>query len=437
MVGVRTDAGALLSPKLYSKSMGTIDRIDNRVVVTRDLVDFHRLLAVIHHIVEQLGYTEVVLDLSQCTSAFQTSMLSLCAQVIAYRNSGISFDLVPPNDRRLSNLFRNANWAYFLDPRQFEPSIFRGHSQVPATQYQNPEEQQSAVNRIVDVMLGAIPDLKRSDFAAFEWAVNEVSDNVLVHSQSAVGGLVQVSTFSRGTKQVQFVVADAGIGIPKSLRSGRLPISSDAEALDLAIREGVTRDTSVGQGNGLYGSYRICSQSGGGFLVDSGYARLRYHPSSGLSIHSQGIPYSGTLVVATIDFSNPKLLEDALAFKGVKYTPVDRVDTKYASNEQGDIHFRLQHEALSFGSRVSGKPIQTKLLNLARMSGVRTIHIDFEGVPLLSSSFADEAFAKPFLALGPIEFMQRMRLLNMTDAVEALVNRAIAQRMQVGRSDVS
>ena len=177
-------------------------------------------------------------------------MLSVCAQVIKYRAAGIDFTLVPPESQTLHNLFRNTNWGYFLDPRQYEPSSFRGHTRIPATQYRTPEDQQNAVNRIVDVMLGALPDLERSDFAAFEWSINELTDNVLVHAESAFGGLVQVSTFSRNEKRVQFVVADAGIGIPTSLRRGLPEIRSDTEALDRAIREGVTRDSASGRVTG-------------------------------------------------------------------------------------------------------------------------------------------------------------------------------------------
>lgn len=415
--------------------MSTIDRTDNRIVVRGELRDFHRLLSMLYVAVEKLEYPDVVLDLGQCTSAFQNTMLSVCVQVLAYRNAGVSFELVPPAAKKLSNLFRNTNWGYFLDPRQFAPSSFRGHTQIPATQYRSPAEQQAAVNRIVNVMLGAIPDLERTDFAAFEWAVNEITDNVLVHSESPVGGLVQVSTFTRGTKQVQFVVADAGIGIPKSLRSGRPDITSDTDALDHAIREGVTRDIAIGQGNGLFGSYQICNKSHGEFFVDSGYARLHYSPHGGLAVTGQVVPFGGTLVVATIDFSDPKLLAEALAFRGVKYKPVDYVDIQYAFNADGDILVKLLEECPSFGSRVSGKPLRNKLLNLAKMSGAGVICVDFANVPIMSSSFADEAFGKLFLALGPVVFMQRIRLHNMIDTVQGLVNRAIAQRMQTGLSD--
>lgn len=185
----------------------------------------------------------------------------------------------------------------------------------------------------------------------------------------------------------------------------------------------------------MFGSYQICTISQGEFLVDSGHARLAFHPNRGLSIKNQTIPYSGTLVIATIDFSDPKLLEEALAFNGVKYTPIDFVETKSTFNPAGDIHFKLLDESTSFGSRVSGKPVRQKLQNLLKMSGNAIVCVDFAGVPILSSSFADEAFGKLFHILGPISFMQRVKLHNMIGTVEGLVNKAIAQRMQVGLSD--
>jgi STAS-like domain of unknown function (DUF4325) len=147
------------------------------------------------------------------------------------------------------------------------------------------------------------------------------------------------------------------------------------------------------------------------------------------------VPYSGTLVVATIDFSDSKLLEDALSFKGVKHRPIDFIETSYETNDIGDIIFKMIDESSSFGSRVSGKPVRNKLLNLLGMNTSGIISIDFEGVPLLSSSFADEAFGKLFLSIGPMKFMQRIKLVNLTGVAEGLINKAIAQRMQTGVSD--
>lgn len=415
--------------------MSQIERDQNHIRVKGDLRDFHFLLSQVHQCIELAGFPELVLDLSECTSAFQNSMLSVCAQIIAYREAGVDTELIPPLDSRLKNLFRNTNWGHYLDPHKFDLSQFRGYTRIPATRYKTPDEQQNAVNRIVNVILGALPDMQRSNLASFEWAVNEITDNVMLHSQSSIGGLVQVSTFQRNTKSVQFVVADAGVGIPHTLKTGRPEINSDTDALDQAIREGITRDTNIGQGNGLFGTYRVCSKSNGFFQVDSGHARLEYHPKHGLSIVNQKIPYSGTLVVATVDFSDPALLEDALSFGGKPYAPTDYVETRYESYEGEPIEFLLTQECHAFGSRVSGRPLRQKLHNIINMSGFTQVVVDFDGVPVVSSSFADEVFGKLFLQLGPIQFMQNVKFKNMADTVESLVNKAISQRMQHGSAD--
>lgn len=412
-----------------------ITRNGNEIKVSGDLDDFHVILSSIHSAIEKAGYNEIILDLSECTSAFQNSMLSVCAQILAYRKAGIEFSLVPPTYKILNNLFRNTGWGHFLDPRKFDPSNFRGYTRIPATQYRNPSEQQIAVNKIVNVILGAIPDMNRSDFAAFEWSVNEITDNVLVHSDSSIGGLVQVSTFQKNKKQVQFVVADAGVGIPTTLREGHLEITSDPDALDKAIKEGITRDKKVGQGNGLFGSYEICSKSKGYFEIHSGHARLEYTERKGLSITYQKIPYSGTIVVATIDFSEPRLLEEALRFGGKKYQPIDSVETKYEVSDDGKLYFLLSEESTSYGSRVAGRPIRNKLSNLLKMGSNQKVVIDMKGIALISSSFADEAFGKLFLEYGAITFMQKFEFVNMMDTVKYLIDKAIAQRMNAGVID--
>lgn len=413
---------------------GPIYREDHKIIVAGDLIDFRKLLSHIHIAIDKLGYDDIIIDMSDCTSAFQNAMLSVCAQVLAYRESGRDFLLKLPEKKTLRNLFMNTNWAYLIDPYRHDQSSFKGHTTIPATQYKTSDQQQSAVNRIINVILGAIPDMQRSEFAAFEWSVNELTDNVLVHSNSPVGGLVQVSVFQRSRKLVQFAVADSGIGIPASLKAGHPEIHSDTVALDKAIREGVTRDKKLGQGNGLFGSYQICCRGYGELSVHSGHAKLQSRGTK-LSIADEKVPYDGTFVVATIDFSEPDLLADALQFKGKKFTPVDYVETNYEGIEDNRIIFKLKEEADSFGSRVSGKPIRTKLANLLQMAHGYKVHIDFEGIPIISSSFADEAFAKLFLEAGAVEFMQKFEFINAMETVTQLINKAISQRVSSGVVD--
>lgn len=416
-------------------SNGRIYRSGNRLVFEGQflLSDLLRPLVGLHQAVQDQGYRDLVLDFSGCTAAFAGPMLALCAQVMRLNAARVDTSLVLPADDRLARLFRNANWAHFLEPRNYLQSEFKGHTQVPATHFSSGTDQQRAVNRIMNAILGAIPELERKELSALEWSINEITDNVLNHAQSPIGGLVQVSTFQRSRKRVEYIVADAGIGIPTTLRATHPSISSDAESLERAIREGVTRDVEVGQGNGLFGSYQICSHSNGFFQIESGYGKLVFTDRDGLKISTERIPYEGTLVAAQIDFSVPHLLDEALKFGGKVYDRTDYVELRYEQHGTEDLVFRLADESQSFGSRVAGAPVRKKLANLASMLPGRRIVLDFEGVPLLSSSFADEAIGKLFAELGPLAFMQRFEFRNIDSTARQLVDRAIAQRMSVGR----
>lgn len=411
-----------------------IYRTGNRLVFDGQflLSDLLRPLVGLHQAVQDAGYRDLIIDFSQCTAAFAAPMLALCAQVMRLRSAHVDTELILPIDGKLNRLFRNANWAHLIEPRNYPPSEFRGHTQVPATHFTNAEEQRQAVNRIVNAVLGAIPELDRRELSALEWSINEITDNVLNHAQSSIGGLVQVSTFQRTRKRIEYIVADAGLGIPTTLRSTHPALTSDASALEQAIREGVTRDKSIGQGNGLFGSYRICSHSNGFFQVESGYGKLMFSDREGLRITTERIPYGGTLVAAQIDFSVPRLLEEALSFGGVVYQRTDYVELRYEQHGTEDLLFTLAEESTSFGSRIAGAPIRKKLLNLAGMCPGRKILLDFNGVPLVSSSFADEVVGKLFAELGPLAFMQIFEFRNIDPTVRQLVDRAIAQRMAVG-----
>mgnify|MGYP001059170191 CR=1 FL=1 len=414
--------------------MSNIYRNENRIVFEGEftIFDLHRPLAAIHHAVQTDGYQDVEFDFSECTAALPAPMLALCAQVSRLQHAQIGTQLSLPTDEKLKRLFINSNWASIISPRQFEPSNFRGHTQVPATQYKTTDDQFKAVNRIANAILGAIPGLERNDFAALEWSINELTDNVLVHSQSPVGGFVQVSTFQSKAKRVLFMVADAGIGIPASLRQGHHNISSDADALDKAIREGVTRDKSIGQGNGLFGSYQICSGSGGKFQLESGYGKLSYSEKNGLRINTEKIPYEGTLVIAEINFSIPPLLEEALKFNAKKYTPLDHIEKYYEHPIEVSVIFKISAETNSFGSRVAGTPLRKSLLNLAKMCTDYHVIIDFSDVALISSSFADELVAKLFVEVGAISFMSRFKFNGVSPTVKSLIDKAISQRVAVG-----
>jgi len=390
--------------------------------------DFHRMLATIHNMVERSHFADIVLDFTNCQAAFAGPMLAISARIIALRKQGISTKILLPSDPKIARLFRNTNWAYLLDPENFAHSDYQGREHVSAIAFTNAKEQQAAVTKLIDIILETTDpttQLDRGDLAAIEWALSEVTDNVLTHAQSPLGGIVQLSRL-RQKKLLEIVVVDYGLGIPNTLRSG-YPQISDTDALSQSIQEGVTRDPEIGQGNGLFGTYELARVSGGFLELHSGYARLSLQKTNQTTTQ-EPIPMKGTLLVAGLRYGDPNALAKALRFSGRQHHPSDSIEIRYEMNEESVIRFLIREEVESFRSRPSASPLRTKIENLRKLSPTNQIVLDFLGISLVSSSFADELVGKLFLRLGPTQFMNAILIVNANADIRNLLDRAILQR---------
>lgn len=392
-----------------------------------DRSDLRRLLAALHNL-RKTGFKTANLDLTQLTKAYTPEMLPLATQCRSLLHNGFEVLLELPSDGKLRRLFENSNWAYLIDPRSHDRSQFDSPQHLPAVIYTNPDEQFDAVEKVIDLSLRNLNLTDRQQLASIEWSVNEIADNVLNHAHSMIGGVIQVSARS-DKNTIEYVVCDAGLSIPRTLREAHRSIATDLEALDRAIREGVTRNIKTNMGNGLFGSYRLAELSGGSFHIYSGYASLNYTPKNGLHVLQESIPFSGSLVVCTIEVSNVELLSEALTFRGQKFTPYS-VAEQISDDEK--VTIALAEESHFFGSRPAAKPVRQKIENLVRTTSAQ-VTIDLSEVPLVSSSFADEVFGKLFVDLGPLQFMSRITIAGGNSIVRKLIDRAISQRAAIGQ----
>jgi hypothetical protein len=370
-------------------------------------------------------------------------MLPIICQTAVLRERGCEVTIALPQDETLQRLFLNANWAHLIAPHQFDPLALRTPYHLPATWY-DASSQKEIVDRILEIVMGNM-EIERSVLTGLEWSVNEITDNVLVHAESSVGGLVQALT-QRNNRRVNFVVADPGRGILASMREGFPELQNDAEAIGEAIKKGVTRDKSVGQGNGLAGTLRVATMSGGSFSILSGCGIVDVYVDSETreyGDHIATVPsaehYQGTVVSVELDTSSALRIEDALGFQSPDWEPFDYIDADYTASDGRALVVRLADETAGFGLRRAGAPLRMKCLNLLRSDRLPLV-LDWEGVPLVSSSFADEAIGKLYAELGPLTFGARVRCTNMEPLVKSLVETAIVQRMvqlAPGNSDAS
>lgn len=407
-----------------------VDRAGGRIRIAGDLTlgSFRRLLAAIHHATAEKGFADITLDFSATSSAFPAPMLAvlaICARLRDERDMDLA--LVRPAEGRLRRLFSNANWAHLACPQKFEGSTWQPTDVMPARRFTSPEEQENIVSQIVDAVLSSPAGLTRRDLAAFEWAVFEIADNVLRHADSAQGGLVQLSQYPT-RQQLEFVVADAGRGIPDTMRTTR-PGISDAEALGLSIERGIT-STDAGMGHGLFGTRQASRVGTGSFAIHSGYGSI----GSESGTRDETIPVVGTLVVVRLDYSEPEALWRALEDRD-RFDSADYVELRYEDESDDVLNFVVRQEADSVGSRFSGRAVRRKIEKLMAMYPSYPINVDFEGISVISSSFADEFLGKLFLNIGALRFMSAIRLRNVGPSVQSVLDRAILQRTQQDAAD--
>jgi hypothetical protein len=138
--------------------------------------------------------------------------------------------------------------------------------------------------------------------------------------------------------------------------------------------------------------------------IMSNHAILKYD-SDGLRVATDKVPFRGSFIEATIDYSTESLLEKAFVFRGRVHEPGnDYIESHYDQVDE-KIVFYLLTEVEGFG-RDFGRRARQKIDNVL-VDKANSILFDFSGIPLISSSFADEVFAKLFAELGPLEFMRR------------------------------
>lgn len=311
------------------------------------------------------------------------------------------------------NLFQHIGFAFDENFKRWgEAGRF-----MPLTLIQDAMSVKHAVDGLCDLALRQF-DNAEAFLPAMEWAVNEVVDNILVHSETAIAGAV-CAQYTQN-RRLHVGICDMGRGVLASLSENR-DIPTHAEALQLAVQRGVTRDRSVGQGNGLAGTRVIVEMNKGAMGLWSGDAS--FVVTNGRSLGAHPIPrVSGTGVSLTLHTDNPvDLSRTFIAERGFTFLDEERSRI----SEQGGLV--VKDECIHQGHRDMATPLRRKVTTLLRDMDAPFV-IDFAGVNGPSSSFLDELLAKLVIELGETDFRVKVQIVGMSQQVKDMANVVIAQR---------
>jgi len=379
----------------------------------------------LHQAVVIARYRDVTIDLSNL-STITCSVIAPFAAYLRYltRDNAVDFSLWEPRNTSVRNRVIRLGLAHYIDYRRYEKPRLKS-SDPALIQFLDHDEREVATDKVINSALRTAK-LERQHVAALEWAVNEITDNVLTHSNSKVGGFL-ISYRLPNSNIIEFTVADAGIGIARSLG-----IPNESEAVEQAIQEGVTKNKTTNQGNGLYGTYRLALASSGVFVIKSRHGNLYVTRDGDMHVRRDPVPFVGTFVVCQVDCDRPDLIERAFVFGGRSHVPAyDYIEKKHENSDQ-NLNVRAIDICNTFGSRRSGQEARQYISNLIGTLNGGMLKIDFDGISVISSSFADEVFGKLFVELGPMRFMRTVEIINAVSAVEGLIDRAITLRSKTG-----
>jgi anti-anti-sigma regulatory factor len=368
---------------------------------------------------------ELVLDLSKVREVYPNGAVPFAAALAFLRastNQRISVRL--PQDSHLKHLENP------LTIGTYDRSV--GHTLTHSVwRYDSEADAQKLTNMFMDALTDQV-HCEEGVIDAITWCLYEVMDNVFAHSRAEAGYVMM--QLHKAERRCVIAVGDTGIGIQRSLaetRAAALDVLKDpAAAIAYALQQGATSKGGAHQGNGLFGLRRAVEINGGELCVTSGWGRWgirsgtvsqetnRYRELADREDHQS------TLVDWQLDCSQKVRIDEAL---GGREMPSDFLES--IEDDEGVHRVPVVDIEESLGSRKLGAEIRTRLENYLA-AGAKFVVLDFKGVGVVSSSFADEVLAKLAASMGELEFRRRVFVDNASVTNRGLVETAIRLRLE-------
>jgi len=357
-----------------------------------------------------------ILNLKSVTGAFPNVCVPFAGIIENLMSKGFDFEFYYLND-----YLRNLSIKKPLRVKE-NKELAQSSSLDKVWRFESADDIYFLINSFVQE-LSQIIVCEKGVLEGFEWSINEILDNVLQHSTKNFGYVM--GQVHENSKHFVFCVYDTGQGIYNSLLQSEHKPSTPDEALKLAVSEGITRDKKIGQGNGLWGLHQIIIENTGQLNIISNSAAYNLtNKKVSLFPNQPQLPYdNGTTVDFQLDYSKEISISKALG----GYEPVN-LKMESLEDEAGNIIVNLRNKESGVGTRQSGEKIRNELTNVYKQSN-KTITLDFNGISIISSSFADELIGKLVTEFGFYGFNNIFKLKNMNPDVQSIVQRSVAQRM--------
>ena len=283
--------------------------------------------------------------------------------------------------------------------------------------------QTCAVDAMCELILKQF-DNARILLPAFEWVVNELTDNVFIHAQTLTS-CVLAAQYYPSSRQLEIAIADQGIGLLGTLGPAHGAIN-ETHAIELALKRGLTRDLKIGQGNGLAGTEAIVESNRGELFIWTGETSLIRNEERSFMPFCNA---NGTGIILRLNVEQPVDLSDL--WIGERHHTY--LDSQAHDLDQGMPLFVVQ-ECNSTGSREPARRLRNKIMALLPDVD-NTILLDFADCNTPSSSFLDELFGRMILEIGLTFYQKKIEITGLDATTLDRANVVIHQRLQQAKAE--
>ena len=391
-----------------------------------DIYDFDRLMSFFNWDIHD---TPVEIDLTQChTANYQAlSLLAIYGWQLKAQGCRVTY-LENEKTTGASEMWRSMGARGLFSVLFNEGQQFKGHQFKPLFALRNATDFGSIIQSSESYTKGFNVEYESTlRYVLSELLYNTMEHGTCYEGNTRIPSLVQF-TWYKSRNEIQFIIADLGIGIKKHVEQAFPPLESDEEAIEFALRAKVSGTfgrndpykTKNNAGMGLYISSNIIRRLNADMHVLSHNGLVHISPRD-VTLRKIANPWPGTLVLVSLrleqntTFLLHKMMQEfrESAEKEQKLGDTQEENTrlivgvfnffgKYAEDKEAAIRFR---DRRVFPAIEEG----------------RTIIIDFDNVVSSPHSFLSALLASPIKTLGMASY-KKIKVVNAAPEIRETID---------------
>lgn len=273
------------------------------------------------------GYEKITFDLSKLKFVTPSGLCYLIASIQTLTNiiGKENFEIIMPNNNSTNNYLTRMNFLETLGLND-DNYINKNDCSNRLIELQKISMTDRCdwqiTENLTNVLESQLPVNNQGILKAVSYAIGEIVDNTLRHSQSPIGGYICAQTYPNKNK-LEICIIDCGIGIVESLKVENdvhkekiSKFKSDSEFIQYSIEKGVTSKTQqkFGEtghsGEGLFFTSEFIKENNGRMKVISGNGMLLIDSKVGIQLSETQHHWQGTIVMLEFNLDVPVIVKD-------------------------------------------------------------------------------------------------------------------------------